>query len=210
MYGLPKKVAVLLDFVHIREGGEGPAQIFCPLFTNCIYWVNLGMGREGETPAQIFWHIGIKKSGTSCPNWRGGQGNLDKIQKNSYFFRESVPKLCLVFFIYFRKIGFSYIFFYSFNCTSHDMFLSIRMIFLRPLGILIGNHLSFNLPSGHAIRFFRLSNIDASWPDIFNNRMSLLKRDRVVNGCLIAQRTCRHNHGLNRCNFFLWYTQLDI
>ena len=107
-------------------------------------------------------------------------------------------------------IGFSFVFLYSLNCSSHYMFLSIRMIFLRPLGILIGNHLSFNLPSGHAIRFFRLSNIDASWPDIFNNRMSLLKRDRVVNGCLIAQRTCRHNHGLNRCNFFLWYTQLDI
>ena len=33
--GLPKKVAVLLDFVQLR-GGEGPAQIFCPLFTNCI------------------------------------------------------------------------------------------------------------------------------------------------------------------------------
>ena len=66
--GFPKKkVAVLLDFVQMR-GGEGPAQIFCPLFTNCIYWVNLGMGREGETPAQIFWHIGIKKIGTSCPN----------------------------------------------------------------------------------------------------------------------------------------------
>ena len=65
--GLPKKVAFLLDFVQLR-GGEGPAQIFCPLFTNCIYWVNLGMGREGETPAQIFWHIGVQKSGTSCPN----------------------------------------------------------------------------------------------------------------------------------------------
>ena len=63
-----KKVAVLLDFVQKRGGGEGPAQMFCPLFTNCIYWVNLGMGREGETPAQIFWHIGVKKTGTSCPN----------------------------------------------------------------------------------------------------------------------------------------------
>ena len=89
------------------------------------------------------------------------------------------------------------------------MFLSIRMTFLRPLGILIGNHLSFNLPSGHAIRFFRLSNIDASWPDIFY-RMSLLKWDMAVNSCLIAQSTCRHNHGLNRSKFFLWYTKLDI
>ena len=56
---------------------------------------------------------------------------------------------------------------------------------LRPLGILISNHLSFNLPSGHAIRFFRLSNIDASWPDILY-RMSWLKRDIAVNGSLIA------------------------
>ena len=106
-------------------------------------------------------------------------------------------------------VGFSYVFLYSFNCSSHDMFLSIRMIFLRPLGILIGNHLSFNLPSGHAIRFFRLSNIDASWPDIFY-RMSLLKWDMAVNSCLIAQSTCRHNHGLKRSKIFLWYTQLDI
>ena len=48
-----------------NEGGEGPAQIFCQLFTNCICWVNLGMGREGETPAQIFWHIGVQKNGTN-------------------------------------------------------------------------------------------------------------------------------------------------
>ena len=34
-----ENVAVLLDFVQMRGGG--PAQIFCPLFTNCIYWVNL-------------------------------------------------------------------------------------------------------------------------------------------------------------------------
>ena len=114
-----------------------------------------------------------------------------------------------VFLIYFRMIGFSFVFLYSFNCSSHYMFLSIRMIFLRPLGILIGNHLSFNLPSGHAIRFFRLSNIDASWPDIFY-RMSLLKWDMAVNSCLIAQSTCRHNHGLKRSKIFLWYTQLDI
>ena len=33
--GLLKKVAVLLDFVQLR-GEEGPAQIFCPLFTNAL------------------------------------------------------------------------------------------------------------------------------------------------------------------------------
>ena len=78
-------------------GGKGPAQIFCPLFTNCIYWVNLGMGREGETPVQIFWHIGVQKKWYKLSKLGGGgrggkgQGNLDKIQKNSFFFRESVP-----------------------------------------------------------------------------------------------------------------------
>ena len=34
---LTEETAVLLDFVQIRGSGEGPAQIFCPLFTNCIY-----------------------------------------------------------------------------------------------------------------------------------------------------------------------------
>ena len=38
----------------MEREGETPAQIFFPLFTNCIYWVNLGMGREGKTPAQYF------------------------------------------------------------------------------------------------------------------------------------------------------------
>ena len=66
--GLTKKSSCSSGFCPNEGGGEGPAQIFCPLFTNCIYWVNFGMGREGETPAQIFWHIGVKKSGTSCPN----------------------------------------------------------------------------------------------------------------------------------------------
>ena len=73
------------------RGGEGPAQIFCPLFTNCIYWVNVGMGREGETPAQICWHIGVPKKWYKLSKW-GNWGNLDKIQKNSYFFREAFPK----------------------------------------------------------------------------------------------------------------------
>ena len=60
-----KKVAVLLDFVQMRGVGEGPAQIFCPLFTNCIYWVNLGMGRPLP---KFFGTLALKKSGTSCLN----------------------------------------------------------------------------------------------------------------------------------------------
>ena len=65
------------------RGGEGPAQILCPLITNCIYCVNLGMGKEGETPDQFFlahWHskkvvqvVQLRERGG------GGRGNLDKI-----------------------------------------------------------------------------------------------------------------------------------
>ena len=91
--GFTKKVAVLLDLVQLR-GGEGPAQICCPLFTNCIYWVNLGMGREGGTPTHFFWHIGVQKKWyklSKLGGEGGGRGNLDKIQKNSYFFRETFP-----------------------------------------------------------------------------------------------------------------------
>ena len=81
------------------------------------------------------------------------------------------------------------------------VFFSIKMICLRPLGILISNHLSFNLPSGHAIRFFRLSNIDASWPDIFF-KMSWLKRDIAVNGSLIAKKHAHRTLVSTVLNFF--------
>ena len=46
------------------------------------------MGREGETPPKFFL-IGIKKKWHKLSKLGGGgwgRGNLDKIQKNSYFF----------------------------------------------------------------------------------------------------------------------------
>ena len=51
------------------------------------------MGREGETPARIFWQIGVQKKWyeLSKLGGRGGGGNLDKIQKNSYFFSGDLP-----------------------------------------------------------------------------------------------------------------------
>ena len=52
--GLPKKSSCSFGFCPNEVGG-GPAQNFCPLFTNCIYWVNLGMGRERETHAQFIF-----------------------------------------------------------------------------------------------------------------------------------------------------------
>ena len=64
-----KIVAVLVDFVQMR--GVGLPK-FVVTFSQTVYWVNLGMLREGETPAQIFWHIGVKKSGTSFFKLVGG------------------------------------------------------------------------------------------------------------------------------------------
>ena len=58
--GFPKKVAVLLSK-------------FLSTFRCILGQFGDGDG-EGETPAQIFWHIGVKKSGTSCPNWGEGGG----------------------------------------------------------------------------------------------------------------------------------------
>ena len=52
------------------------------------------MGREAETPAQNFWHIGGKKKLyklSKLGGRGGGRGNMDKIQKNSNFFRETFP-----------------------------------------------------------------------------------------------------------------------
>ena len=59
------------------------------------------MGREGETPAQIFWHIGVQKkwyklSKLGGGGGGGGQGNLEKIQKNSYFFSSGNRSLGLL------------------------------------------------------------------------------------------------------------------
>ena len=72
------------------------SQICCPLFTNCIYWVNLGMGREGETPAQIFWHIGVKKKWYKLSKLGGG-GGVEVIWTKSkrtatFFSLEAFPK----------------------------------------------------------------------------------------------------------------------
>merc|ERR1712155_319108 len=66
-----EKSSCSFGFVQMRRG-EGRAQIFCPLFTNCIYWVNLGMGREGETPTQSFWHIGVQKKWYKMSKLGGG------------------------------------------------------------------------------------------------------------------------------------------
>ena len=84
-----KKVAVLLDFIQM-SGGGGPAQ-FCPHLRNRIYWVNLGMGRRGRPLPKFFGTLGFKKVVQVVQIRGGGRGNLDKIQKNSYFFSGDRP-----------------------------------------------------------------------------------------------------------------------
>ena len=92
--GFTKKSSCSFGFCP--NGGEGrPAQIVCPLFTNCIYWVNLGMGREGDTPAQIFCHITIQKKWYKLSKLGGGAVNLDKIEKNSWHYLHGVPYILL-------------------------------------------------------------------------------------------------------------------
>ena len=82
---------------HLGEGFTKKSSCsfgFCSLFTNCIYWVNLGLGREGETPTKFFGTLAFKKEAVQVVQIRGragGRGNLDKIQKNSYFFSWNLP-----------------------------------------------------------------------------------------------------------------------
>ena len=83
-----KKVAVLLDFVQMRGGG--PAQI-CVRFSQTVYSGQFGDGdvRGGPLPKFFFAHWRSKKVAKVVQilgRGGGGRGNLDKIQKNSYFF----------------------------------------------------------------------------------------------------------------------------
>ena len=51
-------------------------------------------GGGGETPAQVFWHIGVQQKWYKLSKLGGGGegGNLDKILKNSSFFRDPFCK----------------------------------------------------------------------------------------------------------------------
>ena len=66
--GLPKKVAVLLDFVQMRGGG-GPCPNFLSTFHKLYILGQFGDGEGGGDPCPIFFGtLAFKKSGTSCPN----------------------------------------------------------------------------------------------------------------------------------------------
>ena len=83
----PEKSSCSFGFCPI-DGGEGPAQSFRPLFTNCIYCVNLGMEREGETTAQIFWHtLAFKKTWYKLSKLGvGGEGLFGQNAKEQLLF----------------------------------------------------------------------------------------------------------------------------
>ena len=51
------------------------------------------MGREGETPAQIFWHIGVQKKWYKLSKLRGGGVEViwTKSKRTATFFRETFP-----------------------------------------------------------------------------------------------------------------------
>ena len=91
-----KKVAVLLDFVQLRGGG-GP----CPNFLSTFHKLYiLGQFGDGRTPAQIFWHTGVRKSGTSCPNYgRGGGVKViwTKSKRTASFFGSPSLTLTMLF-----------------------------------------------------------------------------------------------------------------
>ena len=52
----------------------------------------MGMGK-GRLLPNFFWHIGVQQKWYKLFKFGGGggRGNLDKVKKNSYFFRETFP-----------------------------------------------------------------------------------------------------------------------
>ena len=73
--GFTKKVAVLLDFVQMREGGGRALPKFFVYFSQTVYRVNLGMGMRGlETPAQFFGTLGCIKVVQVVQIGGGGRG----------------------------------------------------------------------------------------------------------------------------------------
>ena len=45
----------------MRGGGGRARPKFFVHYSQTVYWVNLGMGREGETPAEILGILALKK-----------------------------------------------------------------------------------------------------------------------------------------------------
>ena len=76
--GFPKKVAVLLSK-------------FLSTFRCILGQFGDGDG-EGETPAQIFWHIGVQKKWYKLSKGGGGGEFGQNPKEQQLFFRESISK----------------------------------------------------------------------------------------------------------------------
>ena len=94
--GFMKKSSCSFGFCPNEEGGRALPKIVVH-FLQTICWVNLGMGREGETSAQIFWHIGVQQKWYKLSKLGGGgveQVIWTKSKRTAtYFFREALPKI---------------------------------------------------------------------------------------------------------------------
>ena len=79
------------------------------------------MGREGETPGQIFWHNGVQKKWYKLFKLEGGggRGNLDKIKKNIYFFRETFPNDLFMTDPYWAVLDRLGLYLLTLNCLFH-------------------------------------------------------------------------------------------
>ena len=83
--GLPKKIAVLLDFVQMRGRG-GPCPNFLSTFHKLHILGQFGDGEGGGDPCPnclAHWRPKKVVQVVQIGGRRGGQGNLDIIQKNS-------------------------------------------------------------------------------------------------------------------------------
>ena len=78
----PEKSSCSFRFCQNEGGREGPAQIFCPFFTNCIFWVNLGNGEGGGGPCPNL--LAFKKGG-------GFEVILTKSKRTATFFSGNDP-----------------------------------------------------------------------------------------------------------------------
>ena len=89
--GLPKKNSCSFGFCPNEGGRGGPCPNFSYAFHKLYILGQFGDGEGGGDPCPIFWHIGVQKkwyklSKLGGGGGGGGAGNLDKIQKSSYFF----------------------------------------------------------------------------------------------------------------------------
>ena len=94
--GLPKKSSCSFGFCP-NEGGGGPCPNFLSTFHKLFILGQFWDGEGGGDPCPNFlahWHSKkvVQVVQTRGRGARGGRGNFYKIQKNTYFFQETVPK----------------------------------------------------------------------------------------------------------------------